>query len=63
MRERGWREEARFDLSQLTGDAEVRALVNAEPSVRWTAYVLGVIHLLKRRYPKRFTSGVAVYLE
>ena len=63
MRERGWREEVRFDLSQLTGDAEVRALVNAEPSVRWTAYVLGVIHLLKRRYPKRVASGVAVYLE
>jgi galactokinase len=63
MRERGWREEVRFQLAELSDDDAVRRRVSAEPSARWTAYVLGVIHLLKRRYPDRVRTGVAVYIE
>jgi L-arabinokinase len=63
MKERGWREEVSFDLADLSSDANVRALVNASPEVRWTAYVLGVFHLLKRRHPDMVTVGASVYIE
>lgn len=63
MKERGWQEEANFDLADLTSDAHVRALVNENPALRWTAYVLGVFHLLKRRYPELVVGGASVYIE
>ena len=39
-----------FRLSDLTTDEAVRALVSRD---RWPAYVLGIFHLLRRRYPNR----------
>jgi L-arabinokinase len=63
MKERGWRDEVSFDLADLTSDANVRALVNRSAAVRWTAYVLGVFHLLRRRYPDLIRSGASVYIE
>jgi galactokinase len=63
MRERGWRDCVEFDFNALTDDASVRALVNRDPAVRWTAYVLGTFYLLRRRFPDRVTNGANVYLE
>ena len=47
MKERGWQDRTEFSLDDLTSDDAVRALVNRDPGVRWTAYVLGVFHLLQ----------------
>ncbi len=62
MRERGWQELVRFELAQLTDDETVLRLVNEDPGITWTAYVLGVFHWLKRRYPETVTHGVNLYL-
>ncbi len=63
MKERGWQQEVSFELADLSSDAQVRALVNQKPELRWTAYVLGVFYLLKCRYPEIVTSGASVYIE
>ena len=63
VQSRDWRAQVDFSLDDLTGDAEVRALVNADPAVRWTAYVLGLFHLLKKRFPDKLTCGANIYLE
>jgi galactokinase len=63
MKSRGWHDHLEFSLDALTTDEAVRALVNLEPAMRWTAYVLGVFHLLQRRYLKQVASGANVYIE
>jgi len=63
MKQHGWREEVVDSLADLASEAGVRALVNSSPAVRWTAYVLGVFYLLKRRYPDAVSTGAAVYIE
>ena len=39
------------------------ALVNASPTLRWTAYVLGVFYLLRLRYPEAVNTGANVYID
>jgi galactokinase len=63
MRERGWHDHVEFALGGLTGDAGVRGLVNREPDARWTAYVLGLFHWLRRRFPGRVTGGASVFIQ
>src|SRR2546428_326772 len=63
VKSRGWHDQADFSLGGLVGDAEVRALVNADPARRWTAYVLGLFHLLRRRFPEKLSCGANVYIE
>ena len=63
MKERGWHDRVEFSLDDLTTDEAVRALVNRDPGVRWTAYTLGVFHLLKKRFPQQVNCGANVYLE
>jgi len=58
-----WQPRVEFSLDGLTDEAAVRALVNASPDVRWTAYVLGVFYLLKQRWPDKVQKGITVYLE
>lgn len=62
MAERGWQERVVFELDALTDDVTVRRLVNANPSVRWTAYALGNFFLLAQRYPRAVKTGANVYL-
>jgi galactokinase len=63
MRDHGWQDCAEFRLADLDGEEHTRQIVNREPGLRWTAYVLGVFFWLKQRYPDRLTSGASVYLE
>lgn len=63
MREQEWHNRIEFKLESLSDESSVRKLVNRTPETRWTAYVLGVLYLLKTRYPDRVTSGASVYLE
>jgi len=63
MLESQWQPRVEFSLDALTDEASVRAMVNLNPGVRWTAYVTGVFYLLKQRWPEKVRSGVTVYLE
>ncbi len=63
MKDRGWSERVEFSTDELTTDAAVRGLVNRELGIRWTAYVLGVFHLLQKRFPERVIGGANVYIE
>jgi L-arabinokinase len=62
MRERGWRDRVEFALGDLVDDETVVRLVNRDPAITWTAYVLGVFHWLKRRFPASVTQGMNVYI-
>jgi len=63
MKSRGWHDRLEFSLDDLTTDETVRALVNRDPGTRWIAYVLGVFHLLQKRFAKHIASGANVYIE
>jgi galactokinase len=63
MAREGWLDRVEFELASLTDDATVRQQVNSSPRVRWTAYVLGVFHFLRRKYPQEVRSGATVYIE
>jgi galactokinase len=63
LKERGWQDRVEFTLDDLTTDEAVRALVNRDPGVRWTAYVLGLFHLLQKQYPQQVHHGANVYIE
>ncbi|MBI1789181.1 MAG: galactokinase [Acidobacteria bacterium] len=62
MADHGWRDRVEFQLSDLAGEQQVRDLVNHDPGVRWTAYVLGLFYWLRLRYPDRVTQGAEVYI-
>ena len=63
VKSRGWHERLEFSLDDLTSDEAVRALVSRDDGTRWAAYVLGVFHLLQKRFSKKVRSGVKVYIE
>lgn len=62
MRERGWKERVEFSLDALTNDDAVLRLVDGDPEAPWTAYVLGLFHWLRRRFPKEVRCGANVYI-
>ncbi len=43
--------------------AALRALVARDAKARWTAYVVGVFHWLKREFPDRVASGASVWIQ
>jgi L-arabinokinase len=63
MKAQGWHDRAEFSLDDLTSDEAVRALVNRDSGFRWTAYVLGLFHLLQKRFPSQVRGGASVYIE
>src|ERR1051325_1347072 len=63
MKSRGWLEQVEFSLDALSTEEQVRTLVNREPGLRWTAYVLGIFHLLQKRFPQKLRTGANVYIE
>lgn len=63
MEREGWLSRVEIALADLSGEAQVRELVNRSPQVRWTAYVLGVFYLLKSKFPDRIIHGVSIYLD
>jgi L-arabinokinase len=58
-----WQPRVDVPLDALANEAGVRALVNDRPAIRWTAYVLGVLHLLLTRWPDQVQDGLTLYLE
>ena len=63
MSESGWQSKIEFDLNGLDSEVTVRQLVNSDPGIRWTAYVLGILYLLKTKFPDSIFSGADVYIE
>ena len=63
MREHGWLARVEFSFDDLTDEGRVRALVNRDPGVRWTAYVVGLFYWLRRQAPERVRHGATVYVE
>lgn len=59
MRERGWEDNVTFRVAALTDEEAVRRLVNSDPRIPWTAYVLGTFYWLKRQ---QAISGATVYI-
>lgn len=59
----GWQGDIQIEWNELTDEATVRALVNRSESVRWTAYVLGNLFYLKKKYPERVKQGIQLYME
>ena len=58
--ERGWQERPEFNFEDLESEEAVRRAVNRDPSLRWTAYVLGIFYLLRLRHPEAATRGANV---
>lgn len=61
--EAGWLGDITIDLSELSDENAVRRLINKSSSVRWTAYVLGNIFYLRKKYPDWVSSGIKLYME
>ena len=59
----GWRGDVTINLSELSDEEAVRKLANKSSDVRWTAYVLGNIFYLRKKYPDQVLTGIKVYME
>ncbi len=59
----GWQGDMIINLDELSDEETVRKIVNKSSSVRWTAYVLGNIFYLQKKYPERITSGIKIYID
>src|ERR1700761_944420 len=62
MKEEGWLDRVEFDFSSLTDEEQTRQQVSQNRQISWTAYVLGVFYLLRKKFPERVTSGASIYL-
>ncbi|MBS1597539.1 MAG: galactokinase [Bacteroidetes bacterium] len=59
----GWQGDVTINIDELYEEDKVREIVNRSPGVRWTAYVLGNIHFLLKRFPGKINSGIRIYME
>lgn len=59
----GWQGILQLKWDEITDEAAVKELVNRSTFVRWTAYVLGNLFYLKKKYPGKVNSGIRLYME
>ncbi|MBS1669096.1 MAG: galactokinase [Bacteroidetes bacterium] len=59
----GWQGDIVIDIDSLSSEQTVREMVNKSSSVRWTAYVLGNLFYLKKRFPEKINAGIGLYIE
>jgi len=59
----GWQGDVVISLDELYNEDKVREIVNRTPAVRWTAYVLGNLHFLLKKFPGKIQSGIGLYME
>ncbi|MBZ5859122.1 GHMP family kinase ATP-binding protein [Flavihumibacter profundi] len=57
----GWQGDITIPLEELSDVDTVRLLVNRSPSIRWTAYVIGVFYYLKKKY--EISTGIQLYMD
>ncbi|MEI7828342.1 MAG: galactokinase family protein [Prolixibacteraceae bacterium] len=61
--EAGWQRIVKVSWDEISNEVATKKLVNKSPDVRWTAYVLGNLYYLKRRYPDKINGGIKIYME
>ena len=59
----GWQGILQLKWDEITDEAAVKELVNRSTSIRWTAYVLGNLFYLKKKYPGQVNKGIRLYME
>jgi galactokinase len=59
----GWQGSLLVEWDELSDENAVKTLVNSSESLRWTAYVLGNLFWLKKKYPDKLNSGIRLYME
>lgn len=59
----GWQGVLEVTWAEMADEAAVKELVNRSANVRWTAYVLGNLFYLKKKYPEKVNSGIRLYME
>ena len=59
----GWQGDVTIAFTDLPDDAAVRNFANSSPSIRWTAYVLGTLFYLRKKFPEQTQTGVQIYME
>ena len=59
----GWQGDVTLAYGDLKDDATVRNFSNSSPSVRWTAYVLGTLFYLRKKFPEQANTGIQIYME
>ncbi len=61
--EAGWQGTVEISWDEA-GDVDVlKKFANSSKSLRWTAYVLGNLLYLKKKYPDKVTGGIRLYME
>ena len=59
----GWQGDITIKYADLPDDTAVRNFANSLPSIRWTAYVLGTLYYLRKKFPEQANTGIQVYME
>ncbi len=59
----GWQGKLHVEWSEISDETSVKEFVNRSLSIRWTAYVLGNLFYLRKKYPDKVTSGIRLYIE
>lgn len=61
--EAGWQGQLTINWDDLTDEQAVKKLVNSSPAIRWTAYVLGNLFYLRKKFPDKINSGVKLFMQ
>ncbi|TSA37937.1 MAG: galactokinase [Porphyromonadaceae bacterium] len=61
--EAGWQGDVITTFAELHDESSVRTYINSSPSIRWTAYVLGTLYYLRKKFPEQIHSGIQIYTE
>lgn len=59
----GWKGNINIPIDELMRVEKVKEFASRSADLRWTAYVLGNIHWLLKKYPAKITGGVSLYME
>jgi L-arabinokinase len=60
---KGWVSEIVLEIDELSEEQKVVEWVHRSADIRWTAYVLGNIHYLKKKFPDRIKGGLTLYMD
>ncbi|MCE1200018.1 MAG: hypothetical protein LWW85_13700 [Marinilabiliales bacterium] len=59
----GWQGNLVVSWEDLSDEESVKALAASSASLKWTAYVLGNLYYLKKKFPDRMIHGITLYME
>jgi L-arabinokinase len=59
----GWQGDIRIELDRLRDEEGLKSWIGTSSSLRWTAYVLGNLHYLLRKFPFQLQTGLNLYMQ